>query len=278
MTNKSTLRNSTRSSTSSRFSIRLDGDGNAIPLTTYRIGSVSQDTNLCLWDITSDTLNSHLNRNRTSSYIARTSMLEISTATTHLPDLTTNSTSLGSSKSNSIHPGGNSSSVPNLPTSTLPSPQPSIGNGVKVKRNFTLGHRDKSSIRSSSAAAQCMRNTLDLQSRLLGTQSCPRLNDVPLLEPLICKKLSYSMLTSIHFFKDYMIVSGQDGVISCYVRPHKQVSYIICDISLARRSRLVFSSMLDIYHNFRCSPKHLLFLHYLLVRAKGKKSTLWCNF
>lgn len=221
MSSKCSLRDSTRSSTSSRLSIRLDGEGNAIPLTTYRIGSVSQDTNICLWDITSDILNSHHSKGRTSSYIARNSLLEVNTS------LTVTSPSLANSRSNSVHPTsytgtpGTSNSVPNLPT--LPSPQPSIGNGTKVKRNFTLGHKDKNSVRSTIAAAQTMRNKLDLQSRLLGTQYCPRLNEVPLLEPLTCKKLSHNMLTSIHFFKDFIAISSQDGVVSTYARPHKQV-------------------------------------------------------
>ncbi|XP_067943656.1 WD repeat-containing protein 20-like [Watersipora subatra] len=221
LSSKCSLRDSTRSSTSSRLSIRLDGDGNTIPLTTYRIGSVSQDTNICLWDITSDVLNSHITKNRTSSYIAKNSALEINTSVaTPAPPLT----SLGNSRSNSIHPvnSGTSTSAPNL-SSALPSPQPSIGNGTKVKRNFTLGHRDKNSVRAVTTAAQTMRHKLDLQNRLLGTQYCPRLNEVALLEPLTCKKLSHNMLTSIHFFKDYLVISSQDGVISCFARPHKQL-------------------------------------------------------
>lgn len=228
MSSKGSLRDSTRSSTSSRQSMRMDSEGNTIPLTTYRIGSVSQDTNLCLWDITSDVLNSHLSRNRTSSYVARNSFLEINTTCT-TPSVP--SSSLSTSRSNSVHPGnpGASSSVPNLPS--LPSPQPSIGNGTKVKRNFTLGHRDKNSIRSTTAAVQWMRNTLDLQGRLLGTQYCPRLNDTPLLEPLTCKKLSHNMLTAIHFYKDYIVISSQDGIISCYARPHIQVCCLMLDVT-----------------------------------------------
>ena len=230
MTSKNSLRESTRSSTSSRYSVRLDADGSAIPLTTYRIGSVSQDTNLCLWDITSDVLNSHLNRNRTNSYIARNSLLEISTSSTtntgaNNTSTVTQSSSLSSTKSNSVHPG--SVSTPNLPNASLPSPQPSIGNGTgtKAKRNFSLGYKDKSSLRSTSAAAQILKNNLD-QRRVLGSQWCPRLHEIPLLEPLTCKKLSQNMLTSIHFYKDFLVISSQDGVVSSYARPHRQVRVV----------------------------------------------------
>jgi len=208
---------SARSSTSSRFSIRLDADGSTLPLTTYRVGSVSQDTNICLWDVTSDVLNSHLNRNRTNSHIARNSTLEIDVSHTQ-------PSSVSSSQSNSLQPGINSNSAPNLVS--LPSPQPSIGNGTKVKRNFTLGHKDKHSVRSSSALAQCMRNTVELQGKLLGTQYCPRLGDVPLLEPLTCKKLAHSMLTSINFYRDFIVIASQDGVVSSYARPNKQVGVV----------------------------------------------------
>lgn len=189
-----------------------------IPLTTYRIGSVSQDTNLCLWDITSDILNSHIHRNRSSSHIiSRTSALEINTS------LTTDS-SLGSHKQyNATGAGGTSSnSAPNLPS--LPSPSmPSLGNGVKAKRNFTLSYKDKNSIRSTTAATQMMRNSLEHQ-KLLGTQHCPKLEDAPVLEPLTCKKLAHTMLTSIFFFEDYLVTSCQEGSISCFGRPHRQVS------------------------------------------------------
>lgn len=217
MSSKASLRNSVRSSTSSRYSLRTDADGNIMPLTTYRVGSVSQDTNLCLWDITSDILHSHLNRNRTSSHLlSRSAALEINTSIT-------NYSSLSSNKTSSTNPGtGLSGSAPHLPS--LPSPsQPFMGNGVKAKRNFSLGHKDRNSVRSHSMAAQLMKTSIE-QARLLGTQFCPRLDDVPLLEPLTCKKLAHSMLTSLHFYRDYMVISCQDGVVSCFARPNKQAS------------------------------------------------------
>lgn len=215
---KASLRNSVRSSTSSRFSLRTDADGNIMPLTTYRVGSISQDTSLCLWDITTDILHSHLNRNRANSHIlsSRTAALEINTSVT-------NYSSLSSTKTSSTNPG--TGSAPNLPS--LPSPsQPSMGNGIKAKRNFSLSHKDRNSVRSHSMAAQLMKTSIE-QARLLGTQYCPRLDDVPLLEPLTCKKLAHNMLTSIHFYRDYLVVSCQDGVVSCFARPNKQVSIIL---------------------------------------------------
>lgn len=216
LTTKCSLRDSTRSSTSSRFSIRLDGDGNAVPLITYRIGSVSQDTNLCLWDITSDILYSHTNRNRTNSYItSRTSNhLEINIPVT-----------MNSSQSSSTKPSPNAGTSNSTPTlGTLPSPSQLLSNGVKSKKNFTLSYKDKNSIRSTSAATQQMRSSVE-QFKLLGTQYCPRLDEVPLLEPLTCKKLSHNMLTTLYFYEDFIVVSCQDGIVSTYARPHKAVSF-----------------------------------------------------
>jgi len=35
--------------------------------------------------------------------------------------------------------------------------------------------------------------------RLIGTASCPRLDQAPLLEPLVCKKVSHERLTALVF-------------------------------------------------------------------------------
>lgn len=193
-------------------------------LTTYRIGSVSQDTNICLWDINSDILYNHLNKNRTSSYIAsRTSALEINTSATN------NSIAAGTSTLNSHkgHSPNTLTSSSSSQLSTLPSPTlPTANGGVKPKKTFTLNSKDKSSLRSTSAAAQLIRSSQE-QNKLLGTQLCPKLDDVPLLEPLTCKKLSHNILTSIYFYRDFLVVASQEGVISSYARPHKPVSSVL---------------------------------------------------
>jgi len=212
--NKGSFRESLRSNSSSRYSVRLDADGNALPLTTYRIGSVSQDTNLCLWDITSDVLNNHLSRNRTSSNIAARLSVDLSVTN-----------SAANSCSNSVNTTGSGGATGNLLTvgSNPPLASPTLSNGTRGKRNFTLGHRDKNSVRSTAAIAQQMKQGLD-GYRLLGSQYCPKLDQITLLEPLTCKKLAHSMLTSIRFYRDYLVVSCQDGIISTYARPGRPVS------------------------------------------------------
>uniref|UniRef100_V5HSI7 Putative wd40 protein dmr-n9 n=1 Tax=Ixodes ricinus TaxID=34613 RepID=V5HSI7_IXORI len=112
------------------------------PDTSYRFGSVGQDTQLCLWDLTEDVLKQPR---------ARTSLL------------------IGSS------PG-------------------------------TTG----SDARKRAAGAR---------NRLVGTPACPRLDEVPMLEPHICKKVAPERLTALVFREDCLVTACQEGYVCTWARP-----------------------------------------------------------
>lgn len=60
--------------------------------------------------------------------------------------------------------------------------------------------------------------------RLIGTPSCPRFDECPVLEPLICKKISQERLTTLVFREDCFVTACQEGIVYTWARPGKVVS------------------------------------------------------
>lgn len=121
--------------------------------TSYRFGSVGQDTQLCLWDLTEDVLKQPR---------ARTSVL-------------------------------------------LNSPAGAGSREVKRAKNGTAGGR-----KDGDAASRVT---------LVGTPACPRLDEVPMLEPHICKKVAPERLTALVFREDCMVTACQEGYVCTWARP-----------------------------------------------------------
>ncbi|CAH1164439.1 unnamed protein product [Phaedon cochleariae] len=55
--------------------------------------------------------------------------------------------------------------------------------------------------------------------QLVGTPACPRLDECPILEPLVCKKVAHERLTSLVFRADCVITACQDGYVYTWARP-----------------------------------------------------------
>ncbi|XP_066559930.1 WD repeat-containing protein 20 [Amia ocellicauda] len=58
-------------------------------------------------------------------------------------------------------------------------------------------------------------------AKVLGTALCPRMTEVPLLEPLVCKKIAHERLTVLLFMDDCIITACQEGLICTWARPGK---------------------------------------------------------
>lgn len=64
--------------------------------------------------------------------------------------------------------------------------------------------------------------------QLIGTPACPRFDECPLLEPLVCKKIAHERLTALIFREDCFLTACQDGFIYTWARPgHATVSFPI---------------------------------------------------
>lgn len=218
---------------------------------TYRFGSAGQDTQFCLWDLTEDVLYPH-------PPLARTRTLP----GTPPPPATNNSggTARGSepgpgplprslSRSNSLpHPAGSGGKAGTPGTATEPGTPFSIGRFATLtlqerrdrdrdrdrsdkehKRYHSLGNISRGGGGGSGGSSSdkpsgpAPRNRLD-PAKVLGTALCPRIHEVPLLEPLVCKKIAQERLTVLLFLEDCIITACQEGLICTWARPGKAVS------------------------------------------------------
>ena len=53
----------------------------------------------------------------------------------------------------------------------------------------------------------------------LGWVGCPRLNETPLLEPVVVKKIAHERLTSLVFKEECIVTACQDGYVCTWARP-----------------------------------------------------------
>ncbi|KAI1897871.1 hypothetical protein AGOR_G00087720 [Albula goreensis] len=237
-------------STQSRLSKRNSTDSRPVSV-TYRFGSVGQDTQLCLWDLTEDILFPHLPLSRTRTH---TNVMNATTS----PH--TGGSSGGSVTTTANNPGanGNPAGSGAAPANSLPTPLPrsnslphsapavtanskasimdsAIATGVSKfatlslhdrkerhhdkdhKRNHSMGHISS----KSSDKLNLLAKTKTDPAKTLGTTLCPRMEDVPLLEPLICKKIAHERLTVLIFLEDCIVTACQEGFICTWARPGK---------------------------------------------------------
>ncbi|CAG4984145.1 WD repeat-containing protein 20 [Colias croceus] len=220
----------------------------------YRLGSVSQDTQLCLWDLTEDVLRPPV-RTRASTHLSPNSQNFSPNGVpgTKIPAKCAKSNKIGHkhaelSGSNAAgEPSGakpaksKANNVSTLNISVGKAKEESSGSlGVNFtqrlaalsfgerrsdhRRNFSLTKpTEKSSasntvaLRGKSAGAQSNDSYDPL--KLIGTPSCPRFDECPVLEPLVCKKIAHERLTALLFRAEYFITACADGCVNTWSRP-----------------------------------------------------------
>uniref|UniRef100_A0A3Q0RL27 DM1 locus, WD repeat containing n=1 Tax=Amphilophus citrinellus TaxID=61819 RepID=A0A3Q0RL27_AMPCI len=209
------------SSTLSRLS-RHSSKGGGSPSVTYRFGSVGQDTQFCLWDLTDDVLYPRLPLSRAFTNTFGPSLSNSGSGGV-------NSTSGGGGGGGSSA-GGNSTpfSIGRFATLSLQerkSDKSGGSGGVEKehKRYHSLGNISKSNDKINVAPRS---NRLDA-AKVLGTTLCPRMHEVPLLEPLVCKKIAHERLTVLVFMDDCIITACQEGLICTWARPGKAVRHLL---------------------------------------------------
>ncbi|XP_071384557.1 WD repeat-containing protein 20 isoform X3 [Centroberyx affinis] len=246
-------------STQSRLSKRNSTDSRPVSV-TYRFGSVGQDTQLCLWDLTEDILFPHLPLSRTRTHtnvMNATSPPAGATIITNTPSNATNGNNSGANtpgmnslsttlpRSNSLpHSAGTTTTANNTNKAGSGGGIGGIGSGIMDsaiatgvskfatlslhdrkerhhekdhKRNHSMGHISS----KSSDKLNLLTKTKTDPAKTLGTLLCPRMEDVPLLEPLICKKIAHERLTVLIFLEDCLVTACQEGFICTWARPGK---------------------------------------------------------
>lgn len=79
-----------------------------------------------------------------------------------------------------------------------------------------------------------------LNNSLLGTPNCPRLSDVPILEPFAKFGVTRDLITDLVFREDSINLAFQQGVILTYTRPVSKCIFYCCK---SARSYLISISM-----------------------------------
>uniref|UniRef100_A0A3P9LBE0 WD repeat domain 20b n=1 Tax=Oryzias latipes TaxID=8090 RepID=A0A3P9LBE0_ORYLA len=200
---------------------------------TYRFGSVGQDTHLCLWDLTEDVLFPHLplSRTRTGNSTSTENpanclpnSLPRSHSLSHSEDGTPNShrSSNPTTKGSSIMDGSFiASSVSRFATLSFDSRKER--RDKEHQRNHSMGYVG---IKSGDKISQSgsTRTAKSHPANTLGTTLCPHMKEVPLLEPLVCKKIAHERLTVLIFLEDCLVTACQEGFVCTWARPGKMVS------------------------------------------------------
>uniref|UniRef100_UPI00398F342F WD repeat-containing protein 20-like isoform X2 n=1 Tax=Pristiophorus japonicus TaxID=55135 RepID=UPI00398F342F len=220
----------------SRLSKRnsASADGRPPSSLTYRFGSVGQDTQFCLWDLTEDILFPHQPLSR-----ARTHTNGVGGGGGGLP-WSLSGLALESGPANPLpHSLSRSNSLPHPPAARPPAGKapatdgggPFAGGGGRFatltlhdkaadkthKPSHGVGH---AASKSNDKLHLVPRSKLD-PARALGTALCPRMDEVPLLEPLVCKKIAHERLTVLIFLEDCIVTACQEGFICTWARPGK---------------------------------------------------------
>ncbi|XP_017848847.1 WD repeat-containing protein 20 isoform X2 [Drosophila busckii] len=103
---------------------------------------------------------------------------------------------------------------------------------VESGNSFGSLKLSKSSHNSSLATAAQSSGTVSSYDpmKLIGTPACPRFEECPLLEPLVCKKIAHERLTALIFREDCFLTACQDGFIYTWARPG-QTSNVVQHLS-----------------------------------------------
>ena len=183
----------------------------------YRFGSIGHDTMLCLWDLTEDVIKHPVGRLRTSVLVANTNSNFMNTVPRYTPKTNCVANDVSVIDGHAYAIGNATSKFATLSLGDRRETQ----DKKEHKRNFSLAGR--SSDKNSAAKANHIRPP-DNALKLLGTAACPRMSEAPLLEPLICKKVSVDRLTSLVFREECLITACQEGLVYTWARPGTVVS------------------------------------------------------
>ncbi|XP_045452984.1 WD repeat-containing protein 20 [Melitaea cinxia] len=156
----------------------------------YRLGSVSQDTQLCLWDLTADVLRPPV-RTRASAH------------------LSPNGAPRGTGSPPNPAPP---------PTRTKEEGSGSLGAQFTQRLGFSFGERRSEHRRHASGTRPAEKRDCD-PLRLIGTAACPRFDECPVLEPLVCKKVAHERLTALLFRAECLVTACADGCVNTWARP-----------------------------------------------------------
>lgn len=209
----------------------------------YRLGSVSQDTQLCLWDLTEDVL-----RPAAAPQRARASHLPSPAppgAAAAAPAPPAANGAAGGRAARARPPrAGKLAELGEPPAQAEPcaariTARPRAGAAhegggslaqrlagfsfgerrSEHRRNFSLGGRGASAAAGAAPRGRSAASDAGDPLRLIGSPACPRFDECPVLEPLVCKKIAHERLTALLFRAEYFVTACADGCVNTWARP-----------------------------------------------------------
>ncbi|XP_064623686.1 WD repeat-containing protein 20-like isoform X2 [Lineus longissimus] len=190
-------------------------------LYSYRFGSIGQDTVMCLWDLTEDILRQPFGSARSrTSVILPSNAMSLPARCNSLPHSHLNSIPKEPSlpDGNAHHNTSNATSLTQKFATLAIGDRKDREEKKEHKRNFSLA--SKSSDKTPLLKANHVK-PVDESMKILGTHACPRLDEVPLLEPLVCKKIAHERLTALVFREECLVTACQEGFVCTWARPGK---------------------------------------------------------
>uniref|UniRef100_A0A7E4VGH9 WD_REPEATS_REGION domain-containing protein n=1 Tax=Panagrellus redivivus TaxID=6233 RepID=A0A7E4VGH9_PANRE len=216
----------------------MNGSSASLASTGYRLGSVGHDTELLLWDISEDILA------RPSAFLMKNGTVGSGTTVIAINPEDGNGPMLASTSSE----GASQSEHSQQPLVENSSMNTSIGSSTKSKlkkfhkRGLSLGNRLRDSISRAvgAATASTVNNANGPSSStsngytngkaksptsptssagMVGSLICPKMNQIPLIEPLIAKKIAHERLTVLIFREECIVTGCQEGFICTWARP-----------------------------------------------------------
>ncbi|KRY17937.1 WD repeat-containing protein 20 [Trichinella patagoniensis] len=240
------FRGSVGGASSNRFDKDSVSSVSSLCSVTYRFGSVGHDTLLCLWDLSEDDLKAptQLARLRNSVVLHHSPAMLGRSASTGADRATGNKKVVNSEK------GGSSGSVFTEKASKKQSTTDSANSGSKNKKlliNLTGKCVEKgvpilNTVKTNCAFANAAEHHHHQQqqqqqqqqqhhndhhhhhinsatSAVLGSPICPYIQDVPIIQPLISKKIAHERLSVLVFREDSIVTACQEGFVCTWARP-----------------------------------------------------------
>ncbi|ROT76072.1 putative WD-repeat protein [Penaeus vannamei] len=208
----------------------LASEGLGLSVTSYRLGSVGQDTLLCLWDLKDDVLRQPYLRPRSSTVVSSSGGVG-STVSGHQTSQSVANAKCNNVKESSV---GSDASHHSHSTNSLTAKLANLNFGEKKdKEKGEKDHKRSLSLASKNSTQNCKSSVNKNQvggstvppedsCKTMGTSICPRLDECPVLEPMICKKIGHERLSGLVFREDCLVTSCQDGCVLTWCRPGKQ--------------------------------------------------------
>lgn len=227
--------------------------GSEREVTAYRLGSVGQDTQLCLWDLSGDALKLRRPFIRTRSRVASRH------AGHHAPSDTPTSKPAGvTTDTNSVQKTDNNHDVTSNHVPSTVSKVSVTDNPVSEKKQEEESPPSISSVSSDKTSkkdkkrkskddldsSRGFKNPLNNQikkvlqfvsgnspTHSVGSRRCqvfetcnsddiaPKMDEVNLIEPLVAKKISQERITCLAFREDCIVTATQEGFVNTWARP-----------------------------------------------------------